>query len=265
TYPVLPPGNYVFRVRTSLIPSFANSSETIYRFEILTPVWKRWWFISLAMLILASLIYAYILSQEKRVQQVERLKKEKIEFQFETLKSQVNPHFLFNSFNTLISVIEQKPEVAVEYVEKLSQFFRNIVTYREKDTISLAEEITLADTYIYLQWKRYGDSLKLNMQVPSLATTNYFIPSLSLQLLIENAIKHNAVSHETPLTITISFSNDERLVISNNINEKIEKAPSAGIGLQNIVNRFKYLTQRSVDIEQTREYFRVSLPLLKKS
>ena len=206
----------------------------------------------------------YVKAREKSVKKVERLQQEKIQFQFETLRNQVNPHFLFNSFNTLISIIEDDPKMAVEYVEQLSDFFRNIVNYRDKDIIAVKEELELLKTYLFLQQKRFGNSLSLNINLSDQEKAQNFIPPLTMQLLAENAIKHNAVSKETPLAIDI-FMKDERLIVQNNINAKFSQAAGAGMGLQNIVNRYTLLSNQNVIIDNGDQFFRVSLPLLKQS
>ena len=193
--------------------------------------------------------------------QLDLLQREKIEFQFETLKNQVNPHFLFNSFNTLVNVIETEPKLAVEYVQKLSEFFRSIVNYRDKNLIYLNEEISLLQNYIYIQRERYGENLKIVIDLKKETLSTFAIPPLTLQLLAENALKHNAISKETPLEIRL-FEESGRLVIRNNINRKISKESSSGMGLQNIIGRYRLLTKEKVEIEETVSNFTVSLPLL---
>ena len=264
TFPKLPPGKYTFRVRSSINQLFDNSNEASYEFVIEKPFWTAWWFILSCIVITAELIYLYVKAREKSVKKVERLQQEKIQFQFETLRNQVNPHFLFNSFNTLISIIEDDPKMAVEYVEQLSDFFRNIVNYRDKDIIAVKEELELLKTYLFLQQKRFGNSLSLNINLSDQEKAQNFIPPLTMQLLAENAIKHNAVSKETPLAIDI-FMKDERLIVQNNINAKFSQAAGAGMGLQNIVNRYTLLSNQNVIIDKGDQFFRVSLPLLKQS
>jgi LytS/YehU family sensor histidine kinase len=145
----------------------------------------------------------------------------------------------------------------------LSEFFRNIVNYRDKDIISLGEEINLLNNYYYLQQKRYGNSLQLNINVPDTAKRQWHIPPLTLQLLMENAVKHNAVSKESVLTIDLYIENENRLVLRNNINPKISPQPGTGMGLQNIVNRYKLLNNEAVLIHNENGFFTVSLPALK--
>lgn len=260
-FPQLPPGKYTFRVRSSINQIFNGTIEASYEFKINHPFWVRWWFIISSILITGGLIYWYIKNREKSVKKVERLQQEKIQFQFETLRNQVNPHFLFNSFNTLISIIEDDPKLAVEYVEQLSDFFRNIVNYRDRDTIPLKEELGLLQTYLFIQQKRFGKSLRLNITLSEEEKATTYIPPLTLQLLGENAIKHNAVSKETPLTIKIFIENG-RLIVENNINAKLNKAAGAGMGLQNIVNRYTLLSKQNVIIENNKNNFVVSLPIL---
>jgi len=263
TFPKLPPGKYTFRVRSSINQLFDNSNEASYEFIIEKPFWTAWWFILSSIVIIAALVFWYVKAREKSVKKVERLQQEKIQFQFETLRNQVNPHFLFNSFNTLISIIEDDPKMAVEYVEQLSDFFRNIVNYRDKDTIALKEELELLKTYFFIQQKRFGNSLSLNINLSEEQKDQNYIPPLTMQLLAENAIKHNAVSKETPLAIDI-FMEGERLIIRNNINVKLSKSDGAGMGLQNITNRYTLLSNQDVVIKKGDQFFIVLLPLLKQ-
>ena len=211
--------------------------------------------------LLASGMFIYIKRRDNHLRKFEALKKEKIEFQFETLKNQVNPHFLFNSFNTLISIIETDKKIAVEYVERLSAFFRSILNYRDKDLISLEEELALASDYFFLQQKRFGASLMMNVHIQN-HLLYHRVPPLALQLLLENAIKHNAVSKETPLLITIATENN-MLLVKNNLNPKRNLEASTGTGLSNIANRYKLLSNEEVRLEKTLTEFIVSLPLIK--
>lgn len=261
-FPNLQPGKYTFRVRASLNKNFAAGAEASYSFTIQNPFWDETWFRLLLVIALLGVAYIYLKARDNRMRKLEALKKEKIEFQFETLKSQVNPHFLFNSFNTLIVIIEDNQKLAVEYVEKLSEFFRTIVTYKDKELIPLREELEIASTYFYIQQKRFGKNFSLRVDVSdSLQET--LVPPVVLQILIENAIKHNAVSAETPLLVKI-YSEENKLVIQNNINRKRTVSDSTGTGLQNIINRYKLLTTEEVTIINNGINFIVTLPLLKK-
>jgi ligand-binding sensor domain-containing protein len=261
-FPNLRPGTYTFHVRSSVTGNFQNASETLWSFTISLPLWKRPWFIILCILTGTILIYWYIKYREKEIKKLQQLQQEKIQFQFQVLGSQVNPHFLFNSFNTLISVIEDNPEDAVHYTEQLSEFFRNIVNYRDKDIIPLAEELHILNTYYFLQQKRYGNSLQLNINVSETEKQLWKVPPLTLQLLMENAVKHNAVSKETVLKIDV-YTENNCLVLRNNINSKISQQPGTGMGLQNIINRYRLLSKQAVQIIHNTDYFTVLLPAIK--
>jgi ligand-binding sensor domain-containing protein len=264
SFPGLQPDKYKFHIRSSLSENFDNADEATYEFIIEKPLWKRYWFIALVILFSGGLLFWYIKNREQNLKKMQKLEREKIQFQFQVLRNQINPHFLFNSFNTLISTIEDNPKMAVSYVEHLSEFFRNIVNYRDKDVITLGEEITLMQTYFYLQQKRYGNHLKLNINVTEEAKKHTFIPPLTLQLLLENAIKHNAVSKETPLLVELYMENEKWLILRNNINPKLSKEVGSGMGLQNIINRYNLLSGEPVLIKNDGVTYTVSLPTLKQ-
>ncbi|MBP6334268.1 MAG: histidine kinase [Bacteroidia bacterium] len=261
-YPKLPPGDYVFHVKASLNNRFESASEATFKFTIKSPLWQQAWFRILLSLGIVMMAWLIVRRRELRLRKQEKEEKEKIEFQFETLRSQVNPHFLFNSFNTLITVIEKDPHLAVEYVEHLSAFFRNIVGYKDLAMIPLSEELSLLKNYLFIQTKRFGTNLNLKTEINEDLSNKLFIPPLTLQLLAENAIKHNAVSHESPLTIELSIRN-EHLEVRNNINPKYKVEESTRMGLQNIINRYKILTSGAVEIKNDTKFFSVSVPLLK--
>lgn len=261
-FPKLGPGRYSFRIQSALNRNFNNADEATYSFIIKQAFYKTWWFILICLLAIASLLYLYIKNREKELKKIESLRQEKIQFQFEVLRNQINPHFLFNSFNTLISAIEDEPHQAVEYAEHLSAFFRNVVNQRDKDLITLNDEINHLYSYIFIQERRYGEWLMMDILVSEEQKKVFYVPPLSLQLLLENAIKHNAVSKEAPLHIRISVTEDNYLSIRNNKNAKSGKEKGAGMGLQNIISRYKLLTDKPVTVINDRQYFIVLLPLL---
>lgn len=262
TFPNLPPGDYEFSVRASLTSNFDNARVATYRFSIKPPFWTTIWFIGLILVFLALMLYVYLHFRDKRIQKIEAMKRQQIITQFEVLRNQVNPHFLFNSFNTLINVIEDDRDLAVEYVNKLSDFFRSVLTYRDKNLISLHEEIELAESYSFLQQKRYPGSFRIDFDIPQADRRKFFIPPMTLQMLIENCLKHNAVSKDTPLSCSISLLPDDRIEVSNNIN--IRKQPESGtsVGLTNIRHRYSIITDRPVDVLNDGKIFKVILPLL---
>jgi ligand-binding sensor domain-containing protein len=261
TYPNLPPGDYKFIVQSSATNHFEGAAEKTFSFTIAPPFYSTTWFYAFSFITVAGLVYWYVKKREQNLKARERLEKEKIEFQFQTLKNQVNPHFLFNSFNTLIGVIEQDQQTAVEYVEKLSDFYRDILVNREKDLIPLNKELEMIDNYYFLQLKRYRQNFNLSIRIPEHLKSSLVAP-LTLQLLVENAIKHNVISTDRPLTVEI-FEEDNYLVVKNNLQRKTISEPSTGLGLDNIVNRYKLLSDDQVRITETQHHFSVYVPLLK--
>ncbi len=261
-FPKLDPGQYNFRIQASLNKNFTTIDEASYSFTIKKAFYQTSWFFIACAALVCLLVYWYVKRREISLKRIERLRQEKIQFQFEVLRNQVNPHFLFNSFNTLISTIEEEPEMAVEYASQLSDFFRNVVTQRDNDTIPLADEIKSLNSYFFLQQKRYGNNLKVNIEITEAQKLKIQIPPLTLQLLMENAIKHNAISSETPLLISIKITDDNYLEIKNNINLKRNNREGAGMGLQNIISRYGLLTSKPVKVTNKGQKFTVSLPLL---
>ena len=214
TFPNLPPGDYDFKVQASILPEFEHHIEKIYSFNIAAPIYKQPWFISLLVLCGAIAVYAYIRRREKRLKHISELKHEKVVFEYEYLKSQVNPHFLFNSLNTLTNLIEERPNAAVTYTQHLSDLYRNMLVFPDRNLITLAEELEILTDYIHVQKSRFGDALVLEQQVPQQIAQEKKIVYLALQLLIENAIKHNVVSRAHPLVISI-VAHEHELVVSN--------------------------------------------------
>lgn len=262
-YPKLPPGTYKFSVRASANGNFTNAKEASYSFTINKPFWNTWWFTLLVIIIGFALLYWFVKAREARINKVERLEKEKIFSELENLKNQVNPHFLFNSFNTLIGIIEEEPKEATEYVQKLSDFYRNIVTYRDKDLIPLQDELNLLADYFYLQKKRFGESISYKVDIPANMVYNILIPPLTLQMLAENAVKHNTISRSMPLTFTV-VKVGNYLEVANNINVKITKAESTGLGLKNIDTRFRLIAKQSVNVINDGKFFKIQLPIINR-
>ncbi|HYG40267.1 MAG TPA: histidine kinase, partial [Cytophagales bacterium] len=169
----------------------------------------------------------------------EKLQKESLAFQYESLKNQVNPHFLFNSLNVLIGLLYKSPEEASKFVRELAQVYRYVLQNKNKEIVELSDELEFVNAFIHLLKIRFGDSLIINNRINRISGIS--IPPLTLQMLIENAIKHNTFSSDKPLVIDLS-SEGNYLVVSNNIQlKKIPEEPS-GIGLNNLRNRYKYLT-----------------------
>lgn len=221
----------------------------------------------LVMIVFSSLINmvyeSFYLFDKLAASQVdaEKYKKESLEAQFQNLKSQVNPHFLFNSFNTLSTLIEENADKAQEFVHELSDVYRYVLNSREKNWVQLSTELEFVNSFYFLLKMRFEDHLHLVTHIDD-KYKNYYIPPVSLQLLIENAIKHNEISSAHQLKIHLHTEGDT-LVISNNKKLKKNVESSTGIGLKNIKDRYEFLSGKTVEIENTDESFVVRLPLLK--
>lgn len=181
---------------------------------------------------------------------------------FESLKNQLDPHFLFNSLNVLTSLIGENPAQAEKFTTRLSKVYRYVLEQRNKDLVPVSEELKFANVYMQLLGMRFEEAVKFHIP-DAISDTELKIVPLSLQLLLENALKHNVVSPSKPLTINI-YQEDRYLIIENNINPKDTIGKSTKVGLQNIADRYGLITQKGVKIENNNKTFKVSLPLLYK-
>jgi sensor histidine kinase YesM len=197
------------------------------------------------------------------VEETEKLKRENLAAQLNALRTQVNPHFLFNNLNTLCSLIPENPEHAVDFVQQLSKVYRHILEVKDEKTISLKDELDVLNAYTFLLQTRFDKNLKVNITIPPEKLQKHIVP-LSLQILMENAIKHNIVSKNTPLNIDIIESGENCLAVRNNINKKIQPEKRSGLGLQNIQKRYALLQVRKVNIKSDEHFFSVEIPLIKK-
>lgn len=261
TFPQLPPAKYTFKVQASLNNSFGRFNEASYTFVISKPFWRTGWFLLLISGVLVAAGYTYISLREKNLRKLSSLQRERMMFEYEHLKSQVNPHFLFNSLNTLASLIEEDKEVASQYTTHLSDLYRNMLSFRNKDLVLLSEEWHILENYIYIQQSRFGDAMKLVVNIPEHVMKTKQIVPLALQLLVENALKHNVVSMSKPLTITIEAT-EEMITIRNTYNPKISKEKGEGLGLSNVQRRYSLLTEKRVHYRLSEKEFIVNLPLL---
>ncbi len=259
TYSNLPPGQYTFEVTSTENDAWSDEPVVSYQFKIRSPIWRRWWFIVLLLASVGSFFYWYQKSRDKRVQLVNLLEKDRAESELAALKAQINPHFLFNSFNTLISVIEENPQLAVEYVDNLSDFYRKIMQLRDKELIPIQEEIELLHNYNFLLKKRYGNNFHLNIDVKE---GQFYIVPFTLQILVENAVKHNVISKSKPLTVDIRMEGDRYIVVSNAIQPKLTKEKSTRFGLQSIVQGYRLLGNKKVKVEDQAGVFIVSIPVI---
>jgi LytS/YehU family sensor histidine kinase len=196
----------------------------------------------------------------KSVEEKETLKRESLKAQLNALKTQVNPHFLFNNLNTLTALIPDTPDQAIEFVQQMSKVYRHILEVQDEKTIPLQDELDVLKAYGFLLKTRFGDNLDIDIDVPAEKLQQKIVP-LSLQLLMENAIKHNIVSAAKPLKIKV-FAENGHLLVSNNLQVKNQLIESTGIGLDNIRNRYKLLSNDEVIVDENGENFTVSIPLI---
>jgi len=189
-----------------------------------------------------------------------KLRKEKAEMELSALKAHIDPHFLFNSFNVLSGMIDEDPNKAKKLLKKLSGIYRYILENKDEDTNTIASELDFANKYLSFQQARFEDGIFINVKVDE-ETMEKKLPSLSLQLLLENAIKHNAFDDENPLQIEI-YKEADNLVIKNNKRKRRNLAVSNGMGLQNIRDRYQLLTKQDFIIEDETNSFTVKLPII---
>ena len=195
------------------------------------------------------------LSEKEHLQQLS------IQQEFNTLKSQVNPHFLFNCFNTLSSLISEDPKRAEQFLDELSKVYRYLLRNNEDGLSALQSELRFIESYYCLLKTRHGDAIELQLEVDK-RYEPYLIPSLSLQLLVENAVKHNIVSRQHPLVIDIFTMVGNKLAVNNNLQAKAVKAPSNKVGLENIRHKFELLKQPGFQVMEDSRNFTVVLPLI---
>ena len=257
-YPMLRPGDYIFRVRASEDGKFSNEPEKSFHFTIKQSFYKTWWFSVLMALLLGALFYKWRSERKKVRIQREELNKKRIEAQLISLQTQLNPHFLFNSFNTLIGLIEENPDKGITFTEKLTDFYRSILEVGKNDLIPLKDEIGLLKSYTHLIKERFGEQLRISIELDDVDV--YKIPPLTLQLLIENAVKHNVVSTKEPLFIRVKQKGNE-IIVENDINPKFGVTKGTGIGLDNIKKRHTLNNIRAPHIEHNNQHFKVTIYL----
>src|SRR4030042_4525627 len=195
----------------------------------------------------------------KSIQSEEKLKQENLISKYEALKNQVNPHFLFNSLNTLTGIVEKDSKMATRYIKKLSDIYRYVLEQKDKETVDISEELHFAEDYIYLQRMRYGEGLNF---VSRLKDTEGQVAPLALQMLIENAIKHNIIADDQPLNIELLEDNG-CYVLKNNLQKKTTVHQNSQIGLDNLFKRYEFLSPVKIEILENSEEFIVRLPIIK--
>lgn len=201
----------------------------------------------------------FLLQWKQSAVNAERYQKESMTATYESLKNQVNPHFLFNSLNALTNLVYEDQDKAVKFIKQLSEVYRYVLDTREKELVTLQEELAFVQSYLFLQQIRFGSNLKVSM---NLDKAQGKVAPLALQILLENAIKHNVISVDNPLSIEV-YEENGFICVSNNLQLKSKVSEEGtGLGLENIKSRYKFLTNKEVIVSDAEEKFLVRLPLI---
>lgn len=215
----------------------------------------------IAAIVSSTCYIIYLIRKSQQVQvENEQLKLENLLNQYEALKNQLNPHMLFNSLNTLRSLIRETPDKAQDYLQELSRVLRYTLQGNESQTVSLREEMEFVNSYLFLLKMRYEDNLFFEVNIDA-GTENMQLPPMAVQMLIENAVKHNEISNRYPLTVCIQAQNKE-LSVSNRHHPKRTPSRGTGIGLENLAKRYNLLFKRDIDIKEEDGIFKVTIPLI---
>ena len=217
-------------------------------------------FLSLGLLIFN--VFFFFKNWKESTINEEKLKQEKLMFEYEALKNQVNPHFLFNSLTTLSSLVYENQEKAVTFIRKFSDVYRYVLEYQGKEIADLSTEKKLLESFSYLYKIRHEDHVFIDIDLPD--STEIFVIPMVLQMLLENAVKHNSSSKDSPLKISIRINNDY-IEVKNNIQPRSVIVESNEIGLKNIILQYKYLTDKEIIIEDNNENYIVKIPVLTKT
>ncbi|WP_298650536.1 histidine kinase [uncultured Proteiniphilum sp.] len=216
------------------------------------------------MLFISSVFVTYliylIIKNQKRMEENKNLTIENFRNRYNALKNQTDPHFLFNSLNSLNGLIGYDDERAHEYVMQLSSVFR--YTIQERSVVTLSDELEFAESYIYLMKIRYEDALSVNIQIPDGHPEFYILP-FAIQTLVENAVKHNIVSRQKPLDLVIRMTAEETIIVENNLQPRQDVRSGNGLGLSNLNERYWLMFRKNINIQADDSVFRVEIPLIK--
>jgi uncharacterized membrane-anchored protein YhcB (DUF1043 family) len=237
----------------SLSQFIANEKIEYYYYSLI---------ISVVVAFIFYAFYYYEYKQESKVQE-QKIIAGTASAQFDALKNQLDPHFLFNSLNVLTSLIEENPEAATKFTTALSKVYRYVLEQKNKEVVTVAEELKFAQLYMSLIAMRFEDSIVFTMP-KTISNPEAKVVPLALQLLLENAVKHNQVTPKNKLYITLE-EREGNLVVKNNVQPKQVIKDSSGVGLQNITQRYKLLTEQPVLISKTAQEFSIAIPMLSKT
>lgn len=267
SYTNLTGGSYKLMVRCALSNNKWSQNVLEIPVYVETSLYKTAWFrlflvVIISLLLLA--IYRYRTSQQQAIEDLNNratlLEKEKSLVQYENLKQQLNPHFLFNSLTSLSSLITTEPKTARQFVEQMSKIYRYILKSNENETVPLIDEINFATTYVKLQQTRFPKGFEVNFKIGEEYNHHKIVP-VTIQNMIENAIKHNIIDEESPLVIDI-YVEEEYLVVKNNLQMKSVVESSNKVGLEKMKTLYKYLIEKPIVVEETNEFFKIKIPLI---
>jgi LytS/YehU family sensor histidine kinase len=236
-----------------LILSHINFGPTMLMVEV------RGILINLVCYMFLTLLQNNYTGQQVRLE-LEKVKSDNLGAQYELLKQQINPHFLFNSLNTLKSMAETNDSETVDFIMKLSDFYRFTLESRKLDLITVQEEMKIVDSYLFLQKARFGEGITFTNELNS-EVLKTLIPPFTLQLLVENCIKHNIVSQSKPLHIKI-YNSENKIIIENPVQKKMVTEDSLGVGLDNVKMRYKHLLEQEIEINSDEKIFQIKLPFI---
>jgi sensor histidine kinase YesM len=245
----------VYKNEIEFLEIFSQFGESIVKAAIIV----------LCIILIYSVIHMTLFSyHEYSVVQIEKVKLERkqIALQFEALRNQLSPHYLFNCFNTISSLVYKDAELAETFIRRLAQTYQYVMMNNENQLVSVREEIEFVKSYYYLMKVRFDNSIDLGIRISEAVSTS-LIPPLTFQILVENAIKHNIFSKNDPLKIEIQSINENEILISNNILSQPKKVTSFKVGLENITRRYDFFTSSPIKIDKGNTEFRVTLPVIK--
>lgn len=263
--------SYLLFVLIALVISFSLVSIGVYIFYLIKGLdtsnfLKQLIYVELsaaikqfAIWILISSAFFFYIIWRKAIEREQKLREENLKYKYQNLKSQVNPHFLFNSLNTLSEIVYEDAIIADKYIQKLSKIYRYLLNNEEADLISLNEEIEFVQHYFELQKARDNDAILLEIDLPN--ADKFHVVPVSLQILVENALKHNSRSEKTPMKIQINRT-DDYIVVSNNIQRKNIMVSSSRTGLINLKERVNLILKRELVIQEENNQFIVKLPFV---
>ncbi len=238
-----------------------NGADFSHYFEGLIEIEIKGFLIAALIGFTLGALFFFYMQWAEALKREQKLTREKLIFQYETLKNQVNPHFLFNSLNTISSLVREDPDLSEEYIQKLSNIYRYILRDNENELVSLSEELDFVQSYFYLRKIRDEEKISLKIDIGEMESKDLRILPVSLQLLVENALKHNTATRKDPLKMVIQNEGFDYLIVRNNLQKKSQLNEPSGIGLKNLDERCKLILNREIEISETEKEFIVRVPV----